>query len=234
MEDNERAVFRVQSSERALDEVAVREMAGVVRGDGRLVERADLDLDRAAPLPAGFVEAAVDKQAVQPGVELVGITKPREVAPGTHEGVLDGIPRELAVSQDEARGRVQAGRRRRRKHGKGVVIASRCPLDELPPVHGPWSLTLGPAHDVPGSKGMALAQGDSLRIPASAGRGQAGGGGRRACWCWLATDLWDPALGTEDWREVLIAPLRPPAAPVSPAFGDEAGADGGNGVELAA
>lgn len=43
------------------------------------------------------------------------------------------------VPEDEARGRVQTWGRRRGELGEGVVIASPCPLDEPPSVHGPSS-----------------------------------------------------------------------------------------------
>jgi len=87
-----------------------------------------------------------------------------------------GIVRELAVAEDQARGRVQAGRRCRDEHGEGVVIAPPCPLDERLPVHGPWFLTLGPAQ-VSGSAGYGVgARGFVSRDcgSASGGRGRAG------------------------------------------------------------
>ena len=61
------------------------------------------------PAPAGLVEAGVHEEAVEPGVEPVRVTKPGQVTPGSHQGVLDRIARELAVPQDEARGRVEPG-----------------------------------------------------------------------------------------------------------------------------
>jgi hypothetical protein len=74
---------------------------------------------------------------VEPGIEPVRITKSGQVPPGSHQGVLDRVARELRVPEDEARGRVQAGSSRRREHGKGVVIALPSLLDECPLVHGP-------------------------------------------------------------------------------------------------
>ena len=46
---------------------------------------------------------------MEPGIEPVRITKSGQVPPGSHEGVLDRVARELRVPQDEARGRVQPG-----------------------------------------------------------------------------------------------------------------------------
>ena len=46
---------------------------------------------------------------MEPGIEPVRVTQPGQVAPGSHQGVLDRVARELAVPEDEARGRVQPG-----------------------------------------------------------------------------------------------------------------------------
>src|SRR4029079_14979236 len=100
----------------------------------------NLDLGWATPTSAGLVEAGVDEKSVEPGIEPVRITKSGQVAPGSHQGVLDRVARELRVHQDEARGRVQSGSCCRGEHGEGIVIASPCPLDELPSVHSPSSL----------------------------------------------------------------------------------------------
>ncbi len=134
VEDDERPVLGIEAGEGAFHQVPVGEMAGGVAGRGN-VDREDVHLDRASAAPAGLVEAGVHEQAVQPRVEPVGVAQAGQVAPGTDQGVLDSIARELRVPQDEAGGRVQPGRRRRGERGKGVVIASPCPLDELPSVH---------------------------------------------------------------------------------------------------
>ena len=128
-------------------------MVGCVDGE-------DLDLDGPPSATAGLVEAGVHEQAVEPRIEPLGITQPGQVTPGSHQGVLDRIARELAVPEDEARGRVEPGGRRGREHGEGVVIASPRPLHELPPVHRPLVLARPPW---PGLQGMASAQADSFR-----------------------------------------------------------------------
>ena len=109
MQDDERALLRVEAGERPLDQVAVRQVAGVVAGDRRFVDGVDVDLDRPPASPAGLVEAGVHEEAVEPGIEPVRVTKPGQVPPGAHQGVLDRVARELRVPEDEARGRVQPG-----------------------------------------------------------------------------------------------------------------------------
>ena len=89
-------------------QVAVGQVAGRVGARG-LVDGLDLDLDGAPAAPASFVEAAVHEESVEPGIEPVRVTKPGQVPPGSNEGVLDRVARELRVPQDESRGRVQPG-----------------------------------------------------------------------------------------------------------------------------
>lgn len=136
MEDDERAVLRVEAPERPLHEVAVGEVAGRV-GAGGLVDLDHLDLDGPAAPAARLVEAGVHEEAMEPGIEAVRVTKPGQVPPRAQQGVLDGVACELRVAKDESRGRVQAGSGGRREHGEGVVIAPTGSLDESPLVHGP-------------------------------------------------------------------------------------------------
>ncbi len=108
MEDDERAVLRVETDERPLNEVAVGQVAGRVGASG-LVDSLNLHLDWPTASPTGLVEAGVHEESVQPGIEPFRITKSGQVPPGAHEGVLDRVARELRVPEDESRGRVQTG-----------------------------------------------------------------------------------------------------------------------------
>ena len=85
VEDDERAVLRVEADERPLDEVTVGQVAGRVGARG-LVDGLDLDLDGAAPSPAGLVEAAVHEESMEPGIEPVrdheARAGPARLAPG--------------------------------------------------------------------------------------------------------------------------------------------------------
>ena len=96
----------------------------------------ELDLDR-APSPApGEVEAGVDGQAMEPGVEPVRVAETGQVAPGADERLLDRVARELRVPEDEAGGRVQPREGRVDERGEGVMIAPPRSLDEPSLVHG--------------------------------------------------------------------------------------------------
>jgi drug/metabolite transporter (DMT)-like permease len=72
---------------------------------------------------------------MEPGVETVGVAKPRQVAPGGHQRVLDRVSRELAIPEDQAGRSVRPRDGRANERRKGVMIASLCPFDETPLVH---------------------------------------------------------------------------------------------------
>ena len=72
---------------------------------------------------------------MEPGIELVGITQSRQVAPGSDVCVLDRVSRELLVPDDEAGDSLQPRDGRADERSKGVMIASARSLDEFPLVH---------------------------------------------------------------------------------------------------
>ena len=96
----------------------------------------------ATPL-AGEVEAGVDGQAMQPGFETVRVSQPGQVAPGSDEGILDRVARELAVSEDQSSSCVQPREGSASDRGEGVMIAPSRSLDETTLVHGRLSIRRG-------------------------------------------------------------------------------------------
>ena len=82
------------------------------------------------------IDAGVNGQPVEPGIEPVGVAQPGQVPPGSHHGLLDRVARELRVPEDETGGRVQPRDGRVDEHAEGVMIAPACPLDETSLVHG--------------------------------------------------------------------------------------------------
>ena len=83
----------------------------------------ELDLDRPRRRRRREVEAGVDGQPVEPGVEPVRVAKPGQVPPGPDQRLLDRVARELRVPEDEAGCRVQPRERRvderaRRRHDR--------------------------------------------------------------------------------------------------------------------
>ncbi len=96
----------------------------------RAVDRVELHLDDPAASPAGKVEAGVDGQAMEPGIEPRGVTQPRQVVPGPDERLLDRVAGQLRIAEDEAGGPVQSRGGPAGELGEGVMIASPGSLDE--------------------------------------------------------------------------------------------------------
>ena len=140
---DDRAVPGIQAPEGEVHELPVGQRAGMVDGGGG-VDGVQLDLDRAPASAPGEIEAGVDGQAMDPGVEPLGIAKSRQVAPGPDQRLLDGVARELRVPEDQAGRRVQPRKRRVDELGEGVMIALPRAFDEHSLVHGdlaeprPW------------------------------------------------------------------------------------------------
>jgi hypothetical protein len=108
--------------------------------DGGSIEGLKLHLDDAAPSLPCRVDAGSDRQAVEPGVEPLGVAQPGQVTPGSQQRLLDRVSRELAVPEDQSGGSVQPRDGRASQQGEGLMIASSCQLHELSLVHGhPWS-----------------------------------------------------------------------------------------------
>ena len=135
VQDDDRAAGLVEPPHRGVDELAVGERTGHV-GRRRHVDRRELDLDRAPSSTARLVEARVDGQAIEPGIEPVGVTQPRQVAPGSDERLLDRVAGQLRIPEDEAGGLVQPRDGPAGELGEGVMIASPRSLDESTLVHG--------------------------------------------------------------------------------------------------
>ena len=129
MEHDDRAPAGLERPQAAIEEVAIDDARREVarrrdRGSG------SARLRRAPPTAPHEVETGVDEQSMEPGVEPVGVAQRGQVPPAADHRVLDGISRELAVTEDQAGGRVQprdgcAGERRRRRHDRHAVLARR-------------------------------------------------------------------------------------------------------------
>lgn len=82
---------------------------------------------------------------MQPRVESVWISQARQVSPGPNECFLNRVSGRVAIANDETGGGVDPSGMRTEERGEGVAIASLCPLDERPLVHGS-PLGCGTAH----------------------------------------------------------------------------------------
>jgi len=134
VQGDDRATARVEPPEGCVDQFTVGERGGRVGLRGR-IERVQLDLNRSPTAASQEVEADVHDQAMQPGLEPVGIAKSRQIAPGADERLLDRIARELRVPKDQSGGGVQPRKGRVDQAGEGIRIAPPRALDELSLVH---------------------------------------------------------------------------------------------------
>ena len=80
---------------------------GKIEGNVRLstAERLDLDRDGRSPSPSTrFTKAGSDEEAMEPGLEAIGVAQRREVPPGGHERLLGGILSASVVTEDQTGG----------------------------------------------------------------------------------------------------------------------------------
>ena len=142
VENDDGAPFGLEPPESLIEKLPLGHVRGRVATEG-FGHRRELDLVDAPAAPARDVEARVGCQAVQPGMEPIRIAQPGQVTPGSDEGVLDRVSRELAVPEDEAGCRVQPREGSAGDRGKGVMIALPRSLDETTLVHGRLSYRRG-------------------------------------------------------------------------------------------
>lgn len=142
VQDDDGAPFRFEPAERLVEELALGDFGGGVANEGR-EDWIECHLVHATTSPSCDVEAGVDGQSVEPGVEPVGVAQPRQVSPGSDQCLLDRVSRELAIPEDEAGRRVQPREGSAGDHGEGVMIAPSRSLDETTLVHGSLSCRRG-------------------------------------------------------------------------------------------
>ena len=129
VEDDDRPPVGVEGVERPLEQIPIDQLAAEVGRGGRVKGR-ELDLDHAPLAAAHQVEAGVNEDLMEPGVECDHVAQRGQVAPAANEGVLDRIPREVVVPDDQAGRRVQPRDGRAGQRREGVMIAPLRSLDE--------------------------------------------------------------------------------------------------------
>ena len=134
VQDDDRAMRRIEAPKRAVEKLAIGEVTGHV-GHGRRIERRNLDLDGPSPFPANEIEAGVDHEPMEPGIEPVQVAKARKVSPGTNQGLLNRVSSELRVPNDQSSGCVQPHDGQVNELREGVMIAAPGPFDETSLVH---------------------------------------------------------------------------------------------------
>ena len=135
VEDEDGSLIDAQPTKAAFELVAIGDQPGRVAAGGWR-RPAELDLDRPAPALTGRIDAGVDGQSLEPGIEPVRIAQDRQVPPSPDESLLDRVLRKGTVAEDEAGHGFQPRNGRAGKHGEGVMIAPARTLDEFPLVHG--------------------------------------------------------------------------------------------------
>jgi len=135
VEDDERPVLGREMGKDPIDLVAIRDRLGFV-GCWGVKDGVDLDLDGSPTPDPRLIDAGSDDEAMEPGVEPVGVAKSRQVPPGPDQRLLDRVPRELAVPKDQPGSRVEPRDCAGGELSEGVMIAPPGSLDELSLLHG--------------------------------------------------------------------------------------------------
>ena len=122
--------FRIEVGERLVEGVAVDDRPRRSRRPTGIVDRGQVDLDRAVPATAQDVDAGVDDESAEPRVEAVGIAKTAQVAPCAEESFLDRVVREIRDPEGSSgplrpAARRPPGRAPRRRHDRPAAPARR-------------------------------------------------------------------------------------------------------------
>ena len=129
-EDQDRPLVRREPPEAAIELVSIRRRQELVRR-GRVVDREHVQVRDPLALPTGFGDADVGEEPVDPGVEPVRIAEARQVTPGDHQRVLQGILGPVDVTQDPMRDREEAAAAKANQVDECRLIASLRRHDEI-------------------------------------------------------------------------------------------------------
>jgi len=122
----DRTLFRLQSAERAVDDVTIDDTRELVACDV-IGELEDLEPGVPATVSPRVLDAHVREHALEPEVEPVRIAEVRQVTPGDHQRVLQGILGPVDITEDPSGDREQAiDARAHQVHEGDLVAALRC------------------------------------------------------------------------------------------------------------
>lgn len=122
MQDHERATVGSQSAKRRVQRLPLGDLALELARVAQLLGR-QLDLRLASTLSSNEAKARANGQAMDPGVEAVGVTQARQVAPGRDERFLDRIPGQLGIPEDQPGCPAKSADHGGGERGEGVMIA---------------------------------------------------------------------------------------------------------------
>ena len=90
VQDEDRPVLGRQPAERSIEAVAIVHRDGRI-GTARSVDRQRRDVGDPSPVSPQLLVTGIDEEAVEPWREAIGITEPRELAPGEEERLLNRV-----------------------------------------------------------------------------------------------------------------------------------------------
>ncbi len=128
--DEDRPLVHGEPAEGPFDLIAVAHRAALIRRRS-LEIRQDPNVGRPAAVATNLDVAGVDEDAMEPGVEAVGIPQVRELAPGADEGALQCVLGEARVAKDPEGDRVQPVADLMHQAGEGVTVALAGSLHEV-------------------------------------------------------------------------------------------------------
>jgi len=149
----------VEVPERPIEQIVLCKVVREVSRRG-CIGRDELDLDRSSTTVPGEIEAGVDGESVEPGVEPIRVAQARKIAPGSDERFLDRVSREITIPKHQSGGRVQPRDGQVDKLGEGVMIAPLRSFDETVLVHVAPRLR----HDLGGRTRQRMASASAKRF----------------------------------------------------------------------
>ena len=87
MQDNDRPLLGLEPAEAAFELVAVGDPRHGIRAGWRVGQVGDVDIQSTSFEASDLVDAGARHQAVQPGIEPVGVAQRGQITPGVDEGV---------------------------------------------------------------------------------------------------------------------------------------------------
>ncbi len=121
--DENRALVRLEPSEGAIHDVAIDDPSEFVARDV-ILEVQDPEPCVPAPVSTRVLDAHVREHALEPEVEPVRIAEVRQVTPGDHQRVLQGILGPIDISKDPSGDREEAIDARTDQVHEGDLVAT--------------------------------------------------------------------------------------------------------------
>ena len=129
VEDDDRPFALAEPAHDLVDQFAVGVDRNHVR-DSPVVHGLQGHLDPVAMMSTSLIEAGVHGESMKPDVEPIGVSKLRQIPPGSDQCLLDRVACEVGVPEDETCCSVQPHDSCPGELREGVMIALPCLLDQ--------------------------------------------------------------------------------------------------------